>query len=173
MSKKYRINHQINERRVFLIDENDNKLGEMSNYEALAIAESRSLDLVEVARNAFPPVCKLMDYGKHLFIAKKNQSKSKKEQKTRTREKKELQVRPTIDEHDFQVKLRQLREFLQDGCKVSIVLKFRGRQVIHPDIGLSVLRKFADAVCEIGKIEAEPVVEGKRAAMLLGPIVQK
>lgn len=166
--KANRINEQINAKKVFVIDENGVKLGVLSIFEAMDLARSKSLDLVEVARNEFPPVCKLMDYGKHCFMMKKNQAKSKKENKTR--EKKEVQVRPVIEEHDFQVKLRRIIEFLEDGYKVNVILKFKGRQIVHPEIGMKVLERFIAGVEGVGKVEIKPVIEGRRANMILAPI---
>lgn len=166
-TKANRINWQITAKKVFLISDDGEKLGAMSLFDAMEIATSKNLDVVEVARNEFPPVCKLMDYGKHCFIIKKNQAKSKKENKFK--EKKELQVRPNIEEHDFQVKLKHLKDFLEDGYKVNIILKFKGRQIVHPSIGLGVLERFANEVKDISKVEAMPVIEGKRANMLIGP----
>jgi|GEM_PF-2314269 len=169
--KQNRINDQITAKKVFLIDEDGTKLGVLSIYEAIDKANARNLDLVEVGKNEFPPVCKIMDYGKHCFMMKKNQMKSKKENKFK--EKKELQVRPNIEEHDFQVKLRHLIDFLKDGFKVSIVLKFKGRQIVHPKIGMDLLQRFAESSKEVGKIEVLPVIEGKRANMIMAPISQK
>jgi len=169
--KQNRINDQITAKKVFLIDEDGTKLGVLSIYEAMDKAAAHNMDLVEVARNEFPPVCKIMDYGKHCFLMKKNQVKSKKESKFK--EKKELQVRPNIEEHDFQVKLRALIDFLKSGYKVNIVLKFKGRQIVHPSIGLNLLQRFADNTKDIGKIEVHPVIDGKRANMVMAPIVVK
>lgn len=169
--KQNKINEQITAKKVFLIDDQGEKVGVISFFEAMDMATSKNLDLVEVAGNEFPPVCKLMDYGKYCFTLKKNQGKSKKESKTR--EKKEIQVRPFIEEHDFQVKLKQLSEFLKTGFKVNMVLKFKGRQIMHPDIGLEVLRRFAADVEGLGKVETPPVVDGKRANMLIVPILSK
>lgn len=169
--KQNRINDQITAKKVFLIDEDGTKLGVLSIYEAMDKANERNLDLVEVGKTEFPPVCKIMDYGKHCFMMKKNQMKSKKENKFK--EKKELQVRPNIEEHDFQVKLRHLMDFLKDGFKVSIILKFKGRQIVHPKIGMDLLQRFAECAKEFGKIEVLPVIEGKRANMIMAPITQK
>lgn len=165
--KANRINWLITAKKVFVIDEAGTKLGALSLNEAISLAESKGLDLVEVARNEFPPVCKLMDYGKHCFVSKKNQSKSKRENKVR--EKKEIQVRPNIEEHDFQVKLKHLAEFLKDGFKVNIILKFKGRQIVHPSIGMNLLKRFANEVKDFSKVETQPQIEGRRASMLIGP----
>lgn len=165
--KQNRINNQIKAKTVFLIDESGEKIGIVSIFEAMDRANEKNLDLVEVSKDEASPVCKIMDYGKHCFLLNKNKSKAKKEQKTR--EKKEIQVRPNIEEHDFQVKLRQLLEFLQSGFKVNIVLKFKGRQIVHPEIGINVLNRFAENSKHLGKVEVFPVVEGKRANMLIAP----
>ncbi len=166
--KQNRINDQITAKKVFLIDEDGTKLGVVSIYDAMDKAREHNMDLVEVARNEFPPVCKIMDYGKHCFLLKKNQVKARKENKFK--EKKEIQVRPNIEEHDFQVKLRHLIDFLKTGFKVSIVLKFKGRQIVHPSIGMNLLQRFADHAKEVGKVEVHPVIEGKRANMIMAPI---
>jgi len=167
-TKANRINWQITAKKIFLIGEDGEKLGAMSLFDAISLAEGKGLDVVEVARNEFPPVCKLMDYGKHCFVVKKNQAKSKKDNKFK--ETKEIQVRPNIEEHDFQVKQKHLVDFLQDGYKVSIILKFKGRQIVHPSIGLAILERFASVVKDFAKVETHPVIEGKRANMILAPI---
>jgi len=167
--KQNRINGQITAKKVFLIDDEGTKIGVLSIYEAMDMANAKNLDLVEVARNEFPPVCKLMDYGRHCFMIKKNQVKSKKESKFK--EKKEVQVRPVIEEHDFQVKLRRIVGFLEDGYKVNVILKFKGRQIVHPDIGMKVLQRFIDGIEGIGKVETKPIIEGRRANMGLAPVV--
>lgn len=166
--KQNRINDQITAKKVFLIDEDGTKLGVVTIHEAMEKANSYNMDLVEVARNEFPPVCKIMDYGKHCFLMKKNQMKAKKENKFK--EKKELQVRPNIEEHDFQVKLRHLIDFLKTGFKVSIILKFKGRQIVHPKIGMDLLQRFADSAKDVGKVEVQPIIEGKRANMIMAPL---
>lgn len=167
--KQNRINDQITAKKVFLIDEDGTKIGVISIFEAMDKARERGLDLVEVGKTEFPPVCKIMNYGKHCFMLKKNQVKSRKENKFK--EKKEIQVRPNIEEHDFQVKLRHLIEFLKDGFKVNIVLKFKGRQIVHPSIGMNLLQKFAENAKEYGKVEVQPVIEGKRATMTMAPVI--
>lgn len=163
-----RINRQIHSKQVFLIDEHGTKLGMIPTEEALRKASDLGLDLVEVAGKEFPPVCKLMNYGKHLFNMKKAQSKIRKDQKLR--EIKEIQIRPVIEEHDFAVKLKRLEEFVTEGLKVQVVLKFRGRQMAHPELGLEVLKKFAEASKEVAKVESQPKMEGKRAFMMMAPI---
>lgn len=163
-----RINRRITARQVFLINETGEKVGVVPIDEALYLADIVKMDLVEVSGKEFPPVCKIMDYGKYRFNMQKNQARIRKEQKLK--EIKELQVRPNIEEHDLQVKLKQLKSFIEDGLKVQIILKFKGRQIVHPEIGLDVLRKFAISSAEIAKVETEPKIEGKKAIMIMVPI---
>ncbi len=170
-NKGPRINQKITAKKVFLIDEVGTKIGVLSFFEALNIAQEKGLDLVEVAKNEFPPVCKIMDYGKHCFLTKKNQSKAKKESKSK--EPKEIRVRPSIEDNDFQVKLKHLIDFLEDGYKVTIVLKYKGRQIVHPEIGIQVLKNFVEFSKHVGKMEGNFSVEGKKTSILIIPVKKK
>ncbi|MCD6081645.1 translation initiation factor IF-3 [candidate division WOR-3 bacterium] len=151
-----RINEQIKVSKVKLVDENGRLVGIVSIQEALRRAEEAGLDLVEVAPNQFPPVCRIMDYGKYKY------QKGKKEKKSTAIKVKELKFSPQIEDHDFEVKLRKAREFLEEGNKVRIVVRFRGRQAIHMDDGRKVLEQFIDALSDIAKVEHPPAIESYR-----------
>lgn len=133
----------------------------------LELAGESGLDLVEVAANSEPPVCKLVDYGKYKYEQAKKQNEAKKRQKTI--EVKELKVRPNIDDHDYQVKLRAARKFLGGGDKLKVTLRFRGREMAHQDLGLAVLKRMQADLADQSKIEAMPKVEGRSMIMVLAP----
>ena len=133
----------------------------------LELAGESGLDLVEVAANSEPPVCKLVDYGKYKYEQAKKQNEAKKRQKTI--EVKELKVRPNIDDHDYQVKLRAARKFLGGGDKLKVTLRFRGREMAHQDLGLAVLKRMQTDLADQSKIEAMPKVEGRSMIMVLAP----
>ncbi len=135
--------------------------------DALALAEEAGLDLVEVAPNANPPVCKILDYGKFKYQAQKRAAEARKKQKTI--EVKEIKMRPTIDTHDYEVKMRSLRKFISKGDKVKVSIRFRGREVSHADLGRALLeRVLADAGDEV-KVELQPKMEGRQMVMILAP----
>ncbi len=135
--------------------------------EALALAEEAGLDLVEVAPNANPPVCKILDYGKFKYQAQKRAAEARKKQKTI--EVKEIKMRPTIDTHDYEVKMRNLRKFIGKGDKVKVSIRFRGREVSHADLGRALLeRVLADAGDDV-KVELQPRMEGRQLVMILAP----
>ena len=133
----------------------------------LELASESGLDLVEVAANSEPPVCKLVDYGKYKYEQAKKQNEAKKRQKTI--EVKELKVRPNIDDHDYQVKLRAAQKFLGGGDKLKVTLRFRGREMAHQDLGLAVLKRMQADLADQSKIEAMPKVEGRSMIMVLAP----
>ena len=152
---------------VRVISDSGEQLGVLPIEEALAAAESRGLDLVEVAPTARPPVVKIMDYGKFKFEEAKAARAAKKKQ--HVIEVKEVKLRPGIDDHDFEFKLRHMREFLQEGNKVKVTMMFRGRQVARIDLGKAVLDRVAAALADIGKIEFDARLEGKNMTMVIAP----
>lgn len=161
-----RINKRINAKEVRLIDVEGEQLGVVSIDDALRTAEEKEVDLVEIASNATPPVCKLMDYGKFKYELKKQ--KSAKKQKDQTV--KEIKFRPNIGDHDLEVKVNRMRGFLEAGHKTRIRIFFRGREIVHSDLG----RKLAQNVCEelsdISSVDMEPKIEGKNLIMILTPV---
>jgi translation initiation factor IF-3 len=142
-------------------------LGVMSVDEAIAQAEGFGLDLVEVSPNADPPVCKILDYGKFKYEAQKKKNEAKKKQKVI--EVKEIKMRPNIDEHDYQTKMRSVNRFLSDGDKVKLTMRFRGREMAHQEIGLNVLKRVQEEVAEVAKVEAHPKLEGRQMIMVVAP----
>lgn len=135
--------------------------------EALAAAEERGLDLVEVSPNADPPVCRIMDYGKYKYQASKRAAEAKK--KSAKVEVKEVKMRPKTEEHDFQVKLRNARRFLDDGNRVKVTVMFRGREVTHPEFGRRLMEKLADQVSDIAQVEMMPRMAGRFMTMVVAP----
>ena len=150
-----------------LIDENGQMVGVMSSREALSIAESKGLDLIEIAPQASPPTCKIMDYGKWKYENKKKEKEAKKKQTVITV--KEIQVRPRTDDHDLEVKVRNARRFLLDGDKVKVNLRFMGREMAHQEFGMKTLKKVETMLLDIAVVETAPRVEGKQAFLLLAP----
>jgi len=152
---------------VRLVDQNGNMVGVVPLREALEQAGNVNLDLVEVSPNAEPPVCKVLDYGKFKYDAQKRAAEARKKQKTI--EIKEIKMRPGIDAHDYEVKMRSITKFLGDGDKVKVTLRFRGRELAHQDIGLRVLERVKGELEEIGKVEQFPKMEGRQMTMVLAP----
>jgi translation initiation factor IF-3 len=165
--KRVRVNRQIRISPVRVISDSGEQLGVLPVDEALAMAEDRGLDLVEVAPMARPPVVKIMDYGKYKFEEAKAARAAKKKQ--HVIHIKEVKYRPGIDEHDFEFKTRHAREFLEDGNKVKVTMMFRGRQMARPDMGKAVLDRVAEALADIGKIEFEAKLEGRNMTMVIAP----
>ncbi len=151
-----------------MIDEDGAQLGIMTPEEAMGIAEGKGLDLVEVAPTANPPVCRIIDYGKYLYDEKKKAAEARKKQKQVVV--KEIKLRPKIEEHDFQVKKRRVEGFLDDGHKVKISVRFRGREIVHPELAQRLLSRIATEVVQKGKIERAPGMEGRMMIMLLTPV---
>ena len=149
-----------------LVDEAGNQVGILPTRDALRMAFDKSLDLVEVAATAKPPVCRIMDYGKYRYEESKRDREAKKKQKFI--DIKELKMRPRIEEHDFQVRLRSCQRFLRDGDKVKAVITFRGREIVHSELGRGVLLRLAEEVADLGYIERDPRVEGRTMIMILG-----
>jgi translation initiation factor IF-3 len=161
------INEEIRDREVRLIDQNGEMLGVMLTRQALEIAEERQLDLVKIAPQAKPPVCKLMDYGKYRFEQSKREREIRKNQKVITV--KEVRLSATIEDHDVEVKFRNAVKFLQDGDKVKVNIRFRGRQITHSEIGLQVMKNFAERIKDYAIIERQPMLEGRNMIMILAP----
>jgi translation initiation factor IF-3 len=154
-------------RDVRVIDENGEQLGILPTRQALDLARERGLDLVEVAPNAIPPVCRLMDYGKYRYDQSRKDRESRKNQKTT--ELKEMRITPKIDEHDLATKSRQALKFLEEGDKVKLSIRFRGREMAHPDIGRDILLQMADQVGGVAIVEQPPRLEGRSMTMMLTP----
>ena len=161
------INEDIREREVRVVNENGEQLGIMPTVQALRLAEEKQLDLVNIAPAAKPPVCKLMDYGKYRFEQSKREKEIRKNQKII--ETKEVRLSATIEDHDIDVRFRQAAKFLQDGCKVKVSIRFRGRQIAHSEIGTEVMQMFADRIKDYGTVEKKPALEGRSMTMLLAP----
>ena len=146
-------------------------MGVMETRRALQMARDAEVDLVEVAPNSDPPVCRLLDYGKLLYLSSKKEKESKRGQKST--EQKEVRFRPNIGTHDLDAKLRKVREFINDGSKVKLTVRFRGREAAHQQLGLSVLRRVADELKDEVRLERPPAMEGRSLSMVLIPSVQK
>ena len=170
-SKELEINGQIRDREVRLIGADGEQKGVVSIQVAMRAAEEAGLDLVKIAPQAVPPVCKVLDYGKYKYELQKRKNEAKKKQKVV--EVKELKLTPMIDTHDFEVKLKSARRFLEDGNKVKFTLKFRGREMSYQEQGLDVLNRIKEELASLGKVEQEPKLEGKSMGMLIGPIGSK
>jgi translation initiation factor IF-3 len=166
-TKSVRINQQIRVREVRVIDDEGQQLGIYPIQEALRLAFERNLDLVEVAPNAVPPVCRLLDYGKFQYERQKKEREARRAQKVI--EIKEIRLRPRTGEHDLDTKVRQALSFLDEGSKVKVTVRFRGREITHPEIAREQLEEFATKVGAVAVIEAQPSLEGKNLFMLLSP----
>ena len=162
-----RVNEDIRVPRVLLIDEHGEKQGVMPTASALEAAEEAGLDLVEVSPNSDPPVCKILDYGKFKFQEQKKKNEARKRQKVV--EIKEIKLRPNIDIHDYDVKARSMHRFFEEGDKVKVTLRFRGREMAHQDIGYRLLQRVKSETAEVAKVEAEPLMEGRQMVMVLAP----
>ncbi len=150
---------------VRLIDQNGGQVGVVAVERALELADEVGLDLVEVAPEAEPPVCKLLDFGKYKYEAQKKASEARKKQKTI--EIKEVKFRPGINEADYEVKLRNIRRFLDEGDKVKVTMRFRGREMVHQNIGMNVLARVRDDLGELAKVEQMPKMEGRQMTMVM------
>ncbi len=162
-----RINRQIRIPEVRVIGSDGSPLGVLDTTEALRIADEEGLDLVEVAPTAQPPVCRIIDFGKYLYDEKKKAAEAKKKQKNVNI--KELKLRPKIEEHDYLTKRRRIEEFLEEGHKVKVTVRFRGREILHPEKAQKILTRIATEVVKMGKIERAPIMEGRTMVMLLTP----
>ncbi|MFN4020907.1 MAG: translation initiation factor IF-3 [Erythrobacter sp.] len=157
----------INVPKVRVIDDEGENLGVMYTREAIEQANEKGLNLVEVSPNADPPVCKFLDVGKYRYEAQKKANLARKSQKTQ--DIKEVKMRPNIDTHDYDVKMRNVTKFIDNGDKVKITLRFRGREMAHQHLGMDLLKKVQDDVAEIAKVEAFPRLEGRQMLMVLAP----
>lgn len=162
-----RVNKEITSSTILLIGADGEKFGEIETVEAHAIAEEKGFDLVEVSPGAKPPVVKLMDYGKYKYEQQKKAAEARKRQKTI--EIKEIKMRPTIDTHDYDVKMRSMRRFFEEGDKVKVTLRFRGREMAHQYLGMELLTRIQKEVDELAKIEQYPKLEGRQMMMVLAP----
>ncbi|HEX2652764.1 MAG TPA: translation initiation factor IF-3 [Xanthobacteraceae bacterium] len=162
-----RINEEIRVRDVQLIDQTGHNHGTIPIQDALNIALEAGLDLVEIAPNSQPPVCKILDYGKFKFQEQKKAAEARKKQKVV--EIKEIKFRPMIDDHDYEVKMRSMRRFFEEGDKVKVTLRFRGREMAHQDLGFQLLNRVRTDTASIAKIEQEAKFEGRQMIMVLAP----
>jgi translation initiation factor IF-3 len=166
-SKELRINDQIRVREVRLIDAEGKQMGVVAIAEALAMGQEAGLDLVEIAPQAVPPVCKILDYGKYRFELEKKNRESKKKQKLIKM--KEIRMQPKIEEHDLQFKSKHVKEFLDEGNKVKVTIRFRGRELAHTERGKVVLEKVLALLDDSFVLEKEPAMEGRFMSMVVGP----
>ena len=154
-------------RDVQLIDDSGANRGVMPFLDALKIAEDTGLDLVEISPNSDPPVCKILDYGRFRFLEQKKANEARKRQKVI--EIKEIKLRPGIDDHDYDVKMKSVRRFFEEGDKVKVTLRFRGREMAHVELGAKVLQRVKADTAEMAKVESEPSMEGRQMTMVLAP----
>lgn len=164
---EHQLNDEIRDKEVRLVDSDGSQLGIMSSKDALAAAAQKGLDLVKIAPQANPPVCRIMDYGKFRFEQAKKEKEARKNQ--RIVDVKEIRFSPGIDVHDFQVKLGHALRFLKDGDKVKVTVRFRGRELAHTSIGNELLARFAESCAEFGTVEKTPKLEGRQMLMFLTP----
>ncbi len=162
-----RINEEIGAMRVRLVDERGNMVGVVARAEALTMAASSGLDLVEIAPGADPPVCKILDFGKFKYEEQKKKNEARKKQKII--EVKEIKLRPSIDDHDYAVKMRSMNKFIEEGDKVKVTMRFRGRELAHQELGMNVLIRVRDDLDEIAKVEQMPRMEGRQMIMVVSP----
>ena len=171
IARQYRVNEQIRTPQVRVIGENGEQLGVMATDRAIQLAREQDLDLVEVAPNSDPPVVRILDYGKLRYLTSKKDRESRKGQKNT--ELKEVRFRPNIGEHDLLAKLRKVQEFIGDGSKVKLTVRFRGREAVHQQLGLSVLKRVADELKDEVRLEKPPAMEGRALSMILIPSPSK
>jgi len=162
-----RINDEIGVLRVRLVDERGEMVGIVQRNEALAMAADAGLDLVEIAPNTDPPVCKILDYGKYKYEEQKKKNEARKKQKVI--EVKEIKLRPSIDDHDYEVKMRSMNKFIEEGDKVKVTMRFRGRELAHQELGMNVLMRVKDDLDEVAKVEQFPRMEGRQMTMVISP----
>jgi translation initiation factor IF-3 len=167
ISREHQVNEAIRAREVRLIGPNGDQIGVVPLREALRMAQEADLDLVNVAPQAKPPVCRIMDYGKFRYEQSKREKEARKKQKTI--QVKEVRLSPSIEEHDLQTKLRNVKKFLQSGDKVKLTIRFRGREITHQEIGLGILNRMAKEVEDLAQVERQPKLEGRQMIMILSP----
>ncbi|WP_375261994.1 translation initiation factor IF-3 [Palleronia sp.] len=162
-----RVNGRIRTPEIRLIGADGENVGVVTPDRGMELAEAAGLDLVEISPNATPPVCKIMDFGKFKYEQQKRESEARKKQKTI--EVKEVKFRPNTDQHDYDVKMRNVFKFLENGDKVKVTLRFRGREMAHQNLGRELLERVAEDTKEIGKVENFPKMEGRQMVMMIGP----
>ncbi|NQV45788.1 MAG: translation initiation factor IF-3 [Rhodospirillales bacterium] len=162
-----RVNEQISNPEVRVVDADGEMVGVISTIEGIEMAAEVGLDLVEVSPNADPPVCKILDYGKFKYESQKKANEARKKQKVILI--KEIKMRPGIDEHDYQVKMRNVNRFIEDGDKVKLTIRFRGREMAHQNLGMDVLHRVRDEMVTVAKVEQFPRSEGRMMTMVLAP----
>jgi translation initiation factor IF-3 len=162
-----RVNEEIRSREIQLIDQTGTNVGVVEIQAALEMSLAAGLDLVEIAPNSVPPVCKMLDYGKHKFQAQKKAAEARKKQKVV--EIKEIKLRPMIDDHDYQVKMRAMQRFFEDGDKVKVTLRFRGREMAHQELGIQLLDRVREDTAAMAKVESDAKFEGRQMIMVLAP----
>lgn len=165
--EQHQVNEAIRAREVRLIGADNDQLGIKPVREALRMAQEADLDLVNVAPQAKPPVCRIMDYGKYRYEQSKREKEARKKQKTI--QVKEIRFSPSIEEHDINTKLRNVKKFLNNGDKVKLTIRFRGREITHQDLGRKILQRMATEVKDIGDVERQPKLEGRHMIMILSP----
>ena len=164
------MNERIDSREIRLIGAEGENVGVVTPQRGMAMAEDAGLDLVEISPNANPPVCKIMDFGKYKYETQKRESEARKKQKII--EVKEVKFRPNTDTHDYEVKMRNVFKFLENGDKVKVTLRFRGREMAHQELGRDLLERVAADTEEVGKVENMPKMEGRQMIMMIGPLKQ-
>ena len=162
-----RVNTEIDANSIRLIDADGEMVGVVSLREGLDMAAEVGLDLVEVSPNADPPVCKILDFGKFKYEIQKKKAEARKKQKVI--EVKEVKLRPNIDDNDYEVKMRSMKKFLEEGDKVKVTLRFRGREMAHQDLGMKVLERVREELDELGKVEQHAKMEGRQMVMVIAP----
>ena len=162
-----RVNREIDARNIRLVGADGEMIGVVSLREGLTMAEEAGLDLVEVSPNADPPVCKILDFGKFKYESQKRKAEARKKQKVI--EIKEIKLRPNIDDNDYNIKMRSMIKFLEEGDKVKVTLRFRGREMAHQDLGVKVLDRVRGDLDEMGKVEQFPKMEGRQMVMVIAP----
>jgi len=162
-----RINEEIGVPNVRLVDQDGEMVGVVGRNEAIQRAIEAGLDLVEIAPNADPPVCKILDFGKFKYEAQKKKNEARKKQKVI--EVKEIKLRPSIDDHDYDVKMRSMVKFIDEGDKVKVTMRFRGRELAHQELGMNVLIRVRDDLDEVAKVEQMPRMEGRQMTMVISP----
>jgi translation initiation factor IF-3 len=166
-----RMNDQIRAEKVRVVDADGEMRGVMTVREGIALAEEAGLDLVEVSPNADPPVCKILDHGKYKYELQKKAAEARKKQKVI--DLKEIKIRPGIEKHDYEVKIRNARRFLEEGDKVKVTMRFRGREMSHQQIGMDVLKRVKEDLADLSKVDMEPRFEGRQIMMILSSNVVK
>ncbi len=163
----HRVNSQIRNEEVRVLLDDGEQLGVMKTSDAINVAKDRKMDLVEIAPNNNPPVCKIIDYGKFKYQEQKKKNEAKKKQKTI--ETKEIKIRPGTGEHDYQVKIKNANKFIKEGNRVKFSLRFKGREMEHSNLGIQMLRRVKEDLIEVIRVEMEPKIEGRQAFLVVAP----